>query len=257
MNKQVNYNKISTVYNTRYQQSKMAGIECFVEKLVANRHPRNILEIGCGTAHWLNTIFDKFECNLFGADFSIGMLNIAHSSNSKLKLTNANANTLPIKHSTMDMILVINAIHHFTNPMSFLPDAMHILKSNGTLCVIGLEPRESKDNWFMYKYFPKTYEMDINRFPTFEDIKSKLFKVGSSEINIEMVEKVSSRKAGREILTDHFANPEGASQLALLSEDEYLSGRNKMIADIEKAKQKSEEAFFDVNLFFYALTCRK
>jgi ubiquinone/menaquinone biosynthesis C-methylase UbiE len=257
MNERVNYNKTSPVYNTRYQCNKMEGIESFIEKLVAAQQPQNILEIGCGTAHWLNTIANKYECNLFGADFSIGMLNVAHSSNNKLNLVNADANTLPIKESTMDLIIVINAIHHFTYPIDLLRHAMQVLKPNGILCIIGLEPRESRNNWFMYKYFTRTYEIDINRFPTFEEIKSGLIKTGSSEINIELVDKVNSRKVGRQILNDHFANPEGASQLALISDEEYSLGRNKMIADIEDAERKSEEIYFDVNLFFYALSCKK
>lgn len=257
MAERVNYNKISPVYNTRYQQNKMEGIERFVEKLITARRPNSILEIGCGTGHWLNTIANKYKCNLFGADYSIGMLNVALSSNPKLYLANADANALPIKDSTMDLIIVVNAIHHFTYPIKFLRHAMQALKPGGILCIIGLEPRESKNNWFMYKYFPRTYEIDVNRFPTFEEIKSELMKTGSPEINIELVDKVNSRKVGRQILTDHFANPEGASQLALLSKDEYLSGRNKMIADIEIAESKREEIFFDVNLFFYALSCKK
>lgn len=257
MNERVNYNKTSPVYNTRYQCNKMEGIEGFIEKLVVDQHPQNILEIGCGTAHWLNTIANKYKCNLFGADYSIGMLNVAHSSSPKLNLVNADANVLPIKESTIDLIIVINAIHHFTNPLKFLRHAMQILKPNGILCIIGLEPRESRNSWFMYKYFTRTYEIDTSRFPTFEEMKSELIKTGSSGINVELMDKVNSRKIGRQILTDHFANPEGASQLALLSDEEYLLGRNKMIADIEAAERKGEEIYFDINLFFYALSCKK
>jgi ubiquinone/menaquinone biosynthesis C-methylase UbiE len=253
MIEKVNYNKISPVYNDRYKQSKLEGVEEYISKLVQFYKPGNILEVGCGTAHWLN-ILTGFNCNLFGADYSLGMLNMAGNRNSSIKLFNANALNLPLKKSSFDMIYVVNAIHHFGSPFKFINDSIKYLKTGGIFVVIGLEPRESKNNWYMYKFFSRTYEIDINRFPTFNEIEKNMADAGYSTIKNELVHKIDIVKRGNEILQDHFLTKKGASQLAMLSDEEYELGLNKIQNTIKQAEAENSKADFEIKLNFYAIS---
>ena len=105
----------------------------------------------------------------------------------------------------------------------------------------------------MYNYFERTIEIDNKRFPSFNELKSVMSSIGFSNITIELVEKVRTSKSGSEILDDHFLDKRGASQLTLLSDDEYQAGMDKIKSDIQKARQTRTEISFDTNLNFYAI----
>ena len=250
----VNYNEISPVYNTRYKESPLEGVLKYLTELVDTYAPKNILELGCGTAYWLNKL-SKCDCALFGGDYSVGMLKqAAANTETTLNLFNADANSLPLKKNNFDLIICINAIHHFKKGKKFVEDAISLLKKNGIITIIGLEPRESENDWYLYKYFDRTYRIDLERFPAFENIR--LWMQENKLVNIEhkLVHKVISSKSGREVLSDHFLDKKGASQLALLTDREYYKGLSKIESDIELAEKENRKIEFVVKLNFYAIT---
>lgn len=256
MNKKVNYDEISSVYNERYKQSKLEGVEKFLKKLIRPSGSKNILEVGCGTAYWLNLFADS-SFSLFGADLSTGMLNVAKHSNSNLNLINANSSALPIKKSSFDFIFVVNAIHLFNEHKTFIRDSYALLKPGGIFCIVGLEPRESEKDWFVYKYFENTFETDLKRYPTFSELRTVMNSSGFKNIEIETVHRIETYLDGENILSDHFAQKNGGSQLALLSDEDYKKGISKIKIDIDKASSKGEKIIFETKLNFYAITSIK
>lgn len=256
MNQKVNYDEISTAYNARYKQSKLEGVEQFLNNLIHSSANQNILEVGCGTGHWLNLIAEN-PASLFGADLSIGMLNVAKLSNQNLNLINADSSTLPLKKSSFDYIIVVNAVHLFSDYKKFISDSYSLLKPGGVFCVVGLEPRESKNNWFIYKYFRNTFETDLKRYPSFSELKSEMNNAGFERIEVGFVHRVETFLNGENILSDHFTQKNGGSQLALLSDEEYNKGVAKIKNDIKKANLNAEEILFETKLNFYAITGSK
>lgn len=249
----VNYNEISPVYNIRYHESPLEGVLKYLTELVNTYSPGNILELGCGTAHWLNEL-SKYDCHLFGGDYSIGMLKEAASSNPALNLFNADASNIPLKQNNFDLVICINAIHHFKDKKKFIEDAISILNKNGIITIIGLDPCESENEWYLYKYFDRTYKIDLERFPPFENLKIWMQEYKLIDIEHKLVHRVISSKSGREILSDHFLDKRGASQLALLTDEEYKKGLSKIKNDIDLAEKENRKIDFDVKLNFYAIT---
>lgn len=256
MNGKVDYNKISPVYDTRYKQNPLTGIQTFLTKLVDQNSPINVLEVGCGTGHWLNELSSS-DINLFGIDFSNGMLNAAKSNVSKTNFVNADANKLPLKDNLFDLIYVVNAIHHFPNPAGFIYDSYKKLNTSGTLCIIGMELWDSINNWYMYDYFKRTLEIDLKRIPSFSNIDKVMNDAGFKNITKTLAEEVNSSKKGRDVLKDHFIDRKGASQLALLTDEEYNNGIEKIKSDIRKAEQENRELIFKTKINFYAITGTK
>ncbi|MBM4172239.1 MAG: class I SAM-dependent methyltransferase [Ignavibacteria bacterium] len=254
MTRTVNYNEISPVYNDRYKVSPLDGINNFLLNLISKYCPKQILEVGCGTCYWLNSI-NTNNANLFGADYSIGMLKQAKESYCKnFMLINADANQLPLKKKYFDLILCINAIHHFSNYQKFITDVSKLINPNGYFCIVGLDPRDKNTDWYLYKYFEGTFEMDLMRYPEFTTIQSVMDLFNFTNIKIEIVHSISSQKIGEEVLTDHFIDKRGASQLALLSDSEFQNGINKIKTDIANAKKYSQEIIFNTKMNFYAIT---
>ncbi|MEW6197010.1 MAG: hypothetical protein AB1521_17825, partial [Bacteroidota bacterium] len=64
MSEKVNYNTISPVYNERYKVSALEGVEKKLLAIVENHKPEKILEVGCGTGHWLN-LLSKFSSQFY------------------------------------------------------------------------------------------------------------------------------------------------------------------------------------------------
>lgn len=254
MKGKVNYNEISSVYNVRYSISPLEGVTSYLKNIVDAYTPQTILEAGCGTAHWLNEL-SHYECQLFGGDYSPGMLkHSAANLNTNIHLFNADANSLPLKQDSFDLIICINAIHHFTDKRKFITDSFKLLKSNGIISIIGLDPRDTNVEWSLYKYFDRTYQIDLERFPSFEDISNWMEISGFNRTEKKLVHTVDNIIKGRNVLEDHFLDKRGASQLALLSDNEYQNGISKIKSEIEKAEKEGNEFEFIVKLNFYSST---
>lgn len=254
MTEKVNYNEISAVYNVRYSVSPLEGVLSFLKNLVGTYSPKNILEIGCGTAHWLREL-SNYEAQLFGGDYSIGMLKQANTNPYKnIHLFNTDANSLPFRRNTFDLIICINAIHHFSDKKKFIFDSSSLLRNDGIISIIGLDPRDTNVKWSLYKYFDRTYQIDLDRFPSFDDISEWMKLSGCYRVEKKLVHTVDNVIRGRDVLNDHFLDKRGASQLALLSDSEYKNGISKIKSDIEKAESEQKEFEFTVKLNFYSIT---
>ena len=96
MIERVDYNNISSIYNTRYKMNPLKGFHSFLQEFYNNKLPKRILEVGCGTGHWLNC-FSNSECHSFGVDYSKGMLKQTKNLDGDINFINADANSLPLK----------------------------------------------------------------------------------------------------------------------------------------------------------------
>jgi SAM-dependent methyltransferase len=254
MIEKVNYNEISPVYNVRYNVSPLEGVLSFLKNIVETYSPKNILEIGCGTGHWLKEL-SNYEVQLFGGDYSIGMLKQAFRDPiMNIHLFNTDANFLPLRRNSFDLIICVNAIHHFSDKKKFVIDSSSFLKNNGIISIIGLDPRDTNVEWSLYKYFDRTYQIDLNRFPSFDDISRWMEMNRCNRVEKKLVHTVDKIISGRDVLKDHFLDKRGASQLALLSDSEYQNGITKIKSDIEKAESEGKEFEFVIKLNFFSIT---
>jgi hypothetical protein len=122
------------------------------------------------------------------------------------------------------------------------------------ISIIGLDPRDTNVEWSLYKYFDRTYQIDLDRFPSFDDISNWMEISRCNRIEKKLVHSVDNVISGRDVLEDHFLDKRGASQLALLSDHEYQNGISKIKSDIEIADSEQKEFEFIVKLNFYSIT---
>ncbi len=164
--KGVNYDQIAPDYDQRFatdEPLKLNRGEALLH-LVQTLNAEHILEVGCGTGHWLAKIGSLAQ-ELHGLEPSSGMLKQAQNRNIPLKLSQGYAENLPFTANFFDMVFCVNAIHHFAAPQAFIAEADRVLRPGGVLAVVGMEPHSRKDSWYAYHYFAGTYETDLKRFP--------------------------------------------------------------------------------------------
>ena len=110
---EINYDAIADEYDKRYETAYGPdGIALTLLDLVHRVSAKRVLEVGCGTGHWLRLLQDQV-C-VVGLDPSFGMLQKAAGSKGDLLLVCGISNHLPFSDHTFDILLCVNALHHFT-----------------------------------------------------------------------------------------------------------------------------------------------
>jgi len=246
-----NYGQIARTYNKRYNSDYLPNVGIELKQLIAEKSCNNILEVGCGTAKWIQSL-DYKNLNVLGMDLSFEMLKIPKSDWHDLKLLNADANYIPLKDNFFDLVFCVNAIHHFPDKALFLKECNRILSKNGIIAVFGVDPHVDKD-WYVYKYFNGVYENDLKRFLSNDQLKELLSQNRFTNINIKTIEVVSGKRIGAEVLSDPFLEKHSNSQLANLTDSEYQSGINKLKARIEKDPGTG----FITSVIFYLISATK
>ena len=247
--KRVNYDQIADKYNQRYHEDSLAGVERALAQLVEDTNAQNILEAGCGTARWLDGLANSHpEAHFYGLDYSQGMLTQAQYRGTDLQLMRGKGGQLPVKAASFDLVFCVNALHHFHDPAGFVDQAQKILRPGGILAIIGQVPQDRRNRWFVYDYFEGSYDIDLQRFPTWGTVMDWMVLAGFHSIQWEPVEWISADKYGREVLDDPFLQKHAVSQLAMISETAYTAGIEKIKAALNRADAESKTLKFETRL---------
>jgi ubiquinone/menaquinone biosynthesis C-methylase UbiE len=235
----LDYDLISSEYNQRYpaaQEWERGQALLRLGEIFRNGY---FLEAGSGTGFWLN-LLSRVTPNLYGLDYSLGMIEQARQQPAPLKLSRGSAVYLPYKDNTFDLVYSVDAIHHFVDHRTYIAEAFRVLKPGGALATIGHDPHEGTTNWYIYEYFDGVYDTDLRRYPCTKTLLKKMRDAGFQRTSAEVVERIRNVYVGESVLRDPFLKQNATSQLALLDRDTYTAG-------IERIKQKiagNEKAVF-------------
>ena len=106
-------------------------------QISAELKPGSILEIGAGTGNFKRWLQPR-RC--WTLDILLG----------KYVDIQADALQLPFRASSLDNIVMIDALHHFSRPFAFLDRAAKVLRNGGRVLLV--EPFVSAWGWFVYKF---------------------------------------------------------------------------------------------------------
>ena len=244
---QVDYNTLAPVYHQRYQSNHLEGVARALLGLAQGKWASRVLEVGCGTGRWLESLAEA-QIWVAGLDLSSGMLAQARHAGRGQHLVCGRACQLPFRPQSFDLIFCVNALHHFSDPAGFITSAAANLKPGGCLAIVGQVPQERVNRWYVYDYFPETYRIDLERFPTWETVVGWMRSAGFKHLWLDTVEEIHDPKVGEAVLEDPFLQKTTTSQLALLSEQAYRQGLDRIRQDLEHAAQQGTTMTFQVDL---------
>jgi len=243
----LNYDQIASEYNQRYPNSQHWERGQALLSLAKQLHAKDILEVGSGTGYWLN-LLRQVSSNIFGLDYSLGMLRQAQQQPAELKLANGSAVQIPYKDKAFDLVYVVDAIHHFGDHKAFIAEAFRVLKPGGALAVIGHDPHEGTSKWYIYDYFDGVYDADLRRYPAGRSVLKWMESVGFQNISSQNVEHILNVHMDASVLNDPFLKQNASSQLALLSEEVYQAGIEKIKQAIAEANSRNAQIVFSSDI---------
>jgi SAM-dependent methyltransferase len=251
MNRRTDYDRIARTYDTRYERNSYAGVEQTLLGFVGSQPSLEILEVGCGTGHWLEFLQPLPGIHLTGLDFSAAMLARARMRLPGIPLVQGTAERLPWPAESFDRVFCINAFHHFPDKTACLAEVQCILRPGGMILILGLDPHCGIDQWFIYDYFPESFEIDKGRFPAVSSLRTWMREAGFRACTTQEVEHWTYRFPAHEVLRQGRLNKTATSQLSVLTDAEYQRGMGRLRTDMEHAEAKGATLFLSIDLRLY------
>lgn len=232
MSLSVDYDRVAAEYDNRYAQSDYSGVKRALVDFVlsGDRSARlPILEVGCGTGHWLAVLRDA-NIRAVGLDSSAQMLSVAADRGRDRLLVRAGAENLPFASASFGRVVCINALHHFRDQASFLVEARRVLRPHGAVLTVGLDPHAGADQWWIYDYFPEALVADRQRYRSAMDIRASMESAGFSRCATVEVQHLPRQLTIDEAVSGGFLKRTHTSQLMVISQAEYEAGLNRIRA---------------------------
>jgi SAM-dependent methyltransferase len=242
----VDYDRLADGYERRYATHSYESIAVVLRGLVADG-VQDALEVGCGTGHWLRELAPLVS-RVVGVDPSPAMLGQARARGGPARLVRARANGLPFVERAFDLVYCVHALHHFDDPRRFVTDAAGILRPHGALAIIGLDAQVSRESWYIYQYFEGTWETDRRRYPAWPELTAWMAAAGLEAVGARVVERIRKTWSGAQVLDEPFLDKGSTSQLALLSDEAYAAGVERIRAEVRRAEDEGRQAVFGIDL---------
>lgn len=216
------------------------------------RHiPRNriktIVDLGCGTGRFINSLAEYFSAMVLGIDPSIKMLTkVKADPISSFALAQGSAETLCITANSTDLVFTSQAYHHFQDKNKAISEIKRILRVNGYLCIRN-STVENLDSCPYLKFFPRAYKDDHNLLPSRKDVMNLMDghgfkKIAQETINYKLTNNIKEcyERTKLRAVTD----------LAQLTDDEFQEGLRKFKSYCEE-NDSNAPVYEDMDLFIY------
>ena len=113
-----------------------------VLQLVANTHPKTILDIATGTGDLAILMTQTNAEKIIGLDISAGMLEVGRKKiedrklSDKIEMILADSENMPFEDNTFDAITVAFGVRNFENLEKGLSEILRVLKPNGIFVIL-------------------------------------------------------------------------------------------------------------------------
>jgi ubiquinone/menaquinone biosynthesis C-methylase UbiE len=227
------YDRIAAGYDRRYEVLEYTGVRDAVVRFVGDS--RVVLEVGCGTGHWLATLGARLTPSrsgslIAGVEPSSEMIARARPAAPAAQLVRGRAEALPWGDATFDRVYCVNALHHFSDRAQFFAEARRILKPGGGLLSIGKDPHTDRDAWWVYDYFPETLAIDRQRFARARTLRGEMTLAGFSWSESFEADRIEAVRPATDALATGIVHRAFTSQLSVLTDEEFEAGVARMRA---------------------------
>ena len=247
MRRSVNYDLVASTYDQRYERYRYEGVERALWRFIGKPETVAVAEVGCGTGHWLALLATR-AARVAGLDPSDPMLRRARTAAPQALLVRGRAEQLPWASATFDRLYCIYALHHFADAQAFMLEAHRVLRPQGALMTISLDPHAGDDEWWIYDYFPAARGADRARYLSTPVIRERLEQARFSDVATEVAYHIRAEVAFATANEIGLLDRQSTSQLMVISDAEYEAGLQRL---------RQEQPNLKADLWLYATTGTK
>lgn len=220
----IDYEKISKSYDS-VRNANQSIISVFLQNLRITEATK-VLDFGCGTGNYADSLQRVTNAQVFGVDPSDGMREKAAVKNPCVIFVRGNHEHIPFEDNFFDFIYMTDVIHHVPDVDAMFRELFRVLKKNGCICIV-TESHDQIEKRFYVKYFPTTAIADKNRYPDISVIIEKAVKAGFTPTHTD-IRVIGSKKVNLDFV--ELVRAKGYSMFHLIPEEEYRKG----LAELEK-----------------------
>jgi ubiquinone/menaquinone biosynthesis C-methylase UbiE len=223
----IDYDAASQTYDhTRKHSNKV--MKCFARRVPFTKETA-ILDFGCGTGNYLNSLQMAFACRCCGVEPSEGMRAIAVGKNRSLDVRPGDHTNVPFADGTFDFAFMTDVIHHVPDLSLMFLELHRVLKSGAYLCVV-TESHEQIQHRFYNRYFPSLVFNEKRRYPEIRGVVDIAVQSGLTYEDTELLPTSSPAT----ITSGFVKNVEekNFSMFRLLDDREFIDGLERIRKDI-------------------------
>jgi ubiquinone/menaquinone biosynthesis C-methylase UbiE len=116
---------------------------------------KDILEVACGAGIGLGYLAKKAK-KVIGSDYDLNLVKIAKNYyKDRIDIFQSDAQYLPFKDNTFDVVILFEAIYYLPHPEKFLDESKRVLRENGIvlICTVNKDWKGFNPSSFSVKYF--------------------------------------------------------------------------------------------------------
>jgi len=130
-----NYNKKAKYYEEDFEGRFTLPYNEYIRDHSGVRDGLDVLDVACGNGRLIGMLSDRAAIRAYGLDVSEEMIRVAAAAHPDIRFQVGSADILPFGDSSMDLVTVCCAFHHFEHPSVFMSEAHRILRTRGVLLI--------------------------------------------------------------------------------------------------------------------------
>ena len=219
----------------------------FIASCVGKQRLNTILDLGCGTGRFSESLAAHFDAEVVGIDPSEKMLDQAQSKlrDQRVRYQLGCGEAIPLPDDSVDLIFMSMAFHHFNDQMLAVRECRRVLR-DGSVALLRTGTRERIPSYPYVEFFPESLPIMEGCLPTEAFVREVFESAGFSTVSSAII----IQKIAPDYATYVEKVSAGAdSVLAQLSPADFTAGIEAMRAHASHAGDKPVCEPIDVFVF--------
>ena len=194
-----------------------------------------IADVGCGTGRFSMALAEAYASRVIGFDRSAKMLAQIRSRHHHVSFCLADAQAVPLRRASIDMVFLSNVVHHLTDLEQAADGFAYVLQPRGFVVVRNYVREQLRDVPYL-EFFPEAYAASLQMLSSGSDLEAEFGRAGFTLLSYYTVEQPVARSP-IEYLSK--VRSRTYSDLAAISDEAFEAGVARMTAVVADGWRRS------------------